>query len=106
MSAKHRGRFVANHDLYPLEIDALYHREQFFRWWEPEYFLGKWQPTLSRTAKRSDIIKTQQQDDNEFHVYRNCIQCRQNDCEFVFAADDGSLSLVSQCDWGETWSNF
>jgi len=104
MSAKHRGRVVANHELYPLEIEEMFNRDEFFRMWEPEYFTGDWEPRLNRIIKKSDFVKCDKYEDTEIHIYKGCIQCRDPNCEFIFANSGGHLQLMSYCDYEiATW---
>ena len=104
MSAKHRGRLVANHELYPLEIEELFNRDEFFHIWEPEYFTGDWEPKIGRVIKKSDFIKCNKYEDSEIHIYKGCIQCRDPNCEFIFANSGGHLALYSYCDYEvATW---
>ena len=85
MSAKHRGRVVANHELYPLEIDELYNPDKFWTIWQPEDFEYQWKLEVSKVETRSHFLKnTKEDDDHDIIFYLNCPHCGDNNCEFFF----------------------
>lgn len=105
MSAKHRGRVVASHELYPLEIDELYNPDKFWTIWQPEDFEYQWKLEVSKVETRSHFLKnTKEDDDHDIIFYLNCPHCGDNNCEFFFGNREGTLVICTACNWHpEDW---
>lgn len=105
MSAKHRGRVVANHKLYPLKIDELYNPDKFWKIWQPEDFEDQWKLEVSKVETRSHFLKnTKEDDDHDIIFYLNCPHCSDKNCEFFFGNSEGTLIICTACNWHpEDW---